>query len=70
MEGPSYLGFPTLRLRFANIMQQGSPSQPQIVGYWLAIDNHILQNLKGMVEIILVGMAVPFLHDIQCRKFW
>ena len=49
----------------ADVMKQGSPAQPQVV----ATAAHIVEHLKSVIEIILVGNTILCLNNVECCKF-
>ena len=65
VECPTDGRLPTLRLRFADVVEQCSPTQPKVV----AMLSHVVDNLKRMVEVVLVGAAVAGLHYVESREF-
>ena len=61
VKSPPHLYVPTLGGRFSDVVQQSSPTKPQVV----ALARHIVEDLEGMVKIILVLAAVAFLNDVK-----
>ena len=61
MERPSGLNVPPFAAWFSDIMEQGGPPKPQVVGMLANIINH----LQGMIEIVFMRSAVPCLHDVH-----
>ena len=64
MEGPPYLVVPSLALWFADVMQQGCPTEPKVVGM-LA---YILQHFHRMVVVVLVSTAIACLYLVHRTK--
>jgi len=61
MESPSNRRVPTFRLRFAHIVQQGSPSQPQVVG----VSANVVKHLQRVIEVVFVRTAIARFHIIE-----
>ena len=65
VERPPHPRFPAFAARFANVMEQGSPTQVErSTG-----THHVLQHLQRMVEVILVGTPVHRLHPFHRCQF-
>ena len=64
VESPSRLGFPAFRSRFADVVEQGRPAQPQVVGHF----GDVVHHFQGMVEIILVSASVAYFHSLQSHQ--
>ena len=71
VESPTSSGFPTLRLGLANVVEQGSPTEPLAVSCWLmAISLHnVFQDFEGVIEVVLMRTVVTFLDDIEGGEF-
>ena len=65
MEGPSRPGFPTLSDGLGNIVQQGSPAQPQVIGLF----TDIVEYFEGVIEVIFMCPPVTGFHSLQCYQF-
>ena len=52
-------------LCLADVMEQCTPSQPQVV----AATAYIVEHFKGMIEIVLMRNAVLGLDDVECCQF-
>ena len=61
VEGPSRTGIPALGTRLANVVQQGSPTQPQVIGYL----GDIIHNFQRVIKIILVSSSVSDLYSLK-----
>ena len=70
MKSPPMRFLPSLGSGLAYIVKKCRPSEEQ--GFSSPpsrCTSHIVQDLQGMVEIILVGTPVPALHTTQCSDF-
>ena len=66
VERPTSSRFPPLALGLAYVVHQRCPAQPQII----TILTHVLQHLQCVVEIVLMRLAVSFLHHVERHKLW
>ena len=61
VEGPSCAVFPTFGLGLGDVVQQRRPAQPEVV----AGLGHLVEHLHGVIEIVLVSLAVDHLNAFQ-----
>ena len=64
MKGPSSGWIPPFTFCLTYIMQQSSPSQPQIIGMFADIIKH----LQRMIEVIFMCPTILCLNNIKCNK--
>ena len=65
VEGPAHLRVVSLGLRLTDIVQDGGPAQPQVVG----TARDVVQHLERMEKIVLMGVPAPFLHPFEVVQF-
>ena len=61
VEGPAYAVFPTFGLRLGDVVQQGCPSQPEVV----ALLGYLVEHLECVQEVVLVAFTVDDFHAFQ-----
>ena len=61
VEGPSGAFLPALGLGLGDVVQQGRPTEPQVVAFL----GHLVEHLHGMEEVVLVALAVDHLHALE-----
>ena len=64
VEGPAMSRFEALGLRFGDVVQHGTPAQPEVI----ALLSHIVQHLQRVVEVVLVADAVFLLGALQFHE--
>ena len=65
MKRPALQRVPPLRLGFTNVVQQGRPSQPKVIG----MERYIVEHLQCVVKIILMFPPVARLHHVERHQF-
>ena len=65
VECPAYVVLPSLAARLSDVVQKGSPSEPQVVGMLADVVEH----LERVVEVVLVGASVAHLNALKRNKF-
>src|SRR5450755_3246236 len=66
VKGPPMACFKFFCNRLPDIVQNGGPSQPEIVG----MSRNIVEHLQGMVEIIFMTQSVDIFSTRQVSHFW
>ena len=65
VEGPAMLRVEAFSGRLGDIVEDSRPPQPEFVG----LDTEVVQDLKGMVNIVFMGFAVADFHTLQSCHF-
>ena len=65
VERPSSNVIPSFAFCLADVMEQRSPSQPQIV----AAPTHIVEHFERVIKVVFMGTAVARLNDVERGKF-
>ena len=65
VEGPTNLLVVGLGKWLGNVVQNGRPSEPQIV----AAAGYVIQHLQRMAEVILMGVVANSLHTFEAIHF-
>src|SRR6185436_11793774 len=66
MECPAMSRLKSFGQRLSNVVQDGCPSQPQI----LRSDRHIVEHLQGVVKIVFVRLVVDVFHALEGNHLW
>ena len=61
VESPSRHRVKALRTRFADVMQKGRPTQPQII----RMPANIIEHFKRVVEIVFMRTSVYLFHPLH-----
>ncbi len=64
MESPSGQIVPSFALRFANVVEECCPSQPEVV----TLSGHVVKYFECVVEVVLVLPSVAHFHDVEGRQ--
>ena len=64
VERPSLRVVPPFGLRFADVVQQCRPAQPQVV----ALAAYVVKHFKRVVEVVFVRPAISLFNDVEGGK--